>query len=110
MAYLGASPPAVFSAPNKDNFSGNGSTKTFTLSKSAGGANAIQVFVDNVRQEPTTAYSVNDKTLNFTSAPASGTDNIYVINASAISRDYRLSSHHQKLLHRCMLEYKTYQQ
>jgi len=84
MAYLGASPPAVFSAPNKDNFSGNGSTKTFTLSKSAGGANAIQVFVDNVRQEPTTAYSVNDKTLNFVSAPASGTDNIYVINASAI--------------------------
>ena len=84
MAYLGASPPAVFSAPTKDTFSGNASTKTFTLSKSAGGANAIQVFVDNVRQEPIVAYSVNDKTLNFTSAPASGTDNIYVINASAI--------------------------
>ena len=84
MAYLGASPPAVFSAPTKDVFSGDASTTVFTLGKSAGGANAIEVFVDNVRQEPTTAYSVNDKTLTFTSAPASGSSNIYVINKSTV--------------------------
>ena len=84
MPYLGASPPAVFSSPTKDTFSGNGSTKVFTLGKSAGGAGAIQVFVDNVRQEPFVAYTVNDKTLTFTSAPASGSSNIYVINNSTV--------------------------
>ena len=84
MAYLGASPPAVFSSPTKDTFSGNNSDTTFTLGKSAGGAGAIQVFVDNVRQEPFVAYTVNDKTLTFTSAPATGTNNIYVINNSTV--------------------------
>ena len=84
MAYLGASPPAVFSAPTKDTFSGNNSDTTFTLGKSAAGAGAIQVFVDNVRQEPFVAYTVNDKTLTFTSAPATGTNNVYVINLSLI--------------------------
>ena len=84
MAYLGASPPAVFSAPTKDTFSGNNSDTAFTLGKSAGGANAIQVFVDNVRQEPNVAYTVNDKTLTFTSAPATGSNNIYVINNSTV--------------------------
>ena len=84
MAYLGASPPAVFSAPTKDTFSGNNSDTTFTLGKSAAGAGAIQVFVDNVRQEPFVAYTVNDKTLTFTSAPATGTNTVYVINNSTI--------------------------
>ena len=50
MAYLGASPPAVFSAPTKDVFSGDGSTTIFTLGKSAGSAATIDVFVANVRQ------------------------------------------------------------
>ena len=87
MAYLGASPPAVFSAPTKDTFSGNGSTTVFTLGKSAAGAGAIQVFVDNVRQEPFVAYTVNDKTLTFTSAPATGSSNIYFINKSTVICD-----------------------
>ena len=84
MAYLGASPPAVFSAPTKDVFSGDGSTTIFTLGKSAGSAATIDVFVANVRQEPNVAYTTSDKTLTFTSAPASGTNNIYVINNSTV--------------------------
>ena len=84
MPYLGASPPAVFSAPTKDRFSGDGSTTVFTLGKSAGGAAALDVFVANVRQEPFVAYTVSDKTLTFTSAPASGTNNVYVINNSTV--------------------------
>ena len=84
MAYLGASPPAVFSAPTKDVFSGDGSTTIFTLGKSAGSAATIDVFVANVRQEPDVAYTTSDKTLTFTSAPASGTNNIYVINNSTV--------------------------
>jgi len=42
------------------------------------------VFIANARQEPFVAYTVNDKTLTFTSAPASGTNNIYVINNSTV--------------------------
>ena len=84
MAYLGASPPAVFSAPTKDVFSGDGSETVFTLSKSAGSAATIDVFVANVRQEPDVAYTTSDKTLTFTSAPASGSSNIYVINNSTV--------------------------
>ena len=84
MAYLGASPPAVFSAPTKDVFSGDGSTAVFTLSKSAGSAATIDVFVANVRQEPDVAYTTSDRTLTFTSAPASGSSNIYVINNSTV--------------------------
>ena len=84
MAYLGASPPAVFSAPAKDVFSGDGSETVFTLSKSAGSAATIDVFVANVRQEPDVAYTTSDRTLTFTSAPASGSSNIYVINNSTV--------------------------
>ena len=84
MAYLGASPPAVFSAPTKDVFSGDGSTTIFTLGKSAGSAATIDVFVANVRQEPDVAYTTSDRTLTFTSAPASGSSNIYVINNSTV--------------------------
>ena len=84
MAYLGASPPAVFSSPTKDVFSGDGSTTIFTLGKSAGSAATIDVFVANVRQEPNVAYTTSDKTLTFTSAPASGSSNIYVINNSTV--------------------------
>ena len=39
----------------------------------------VDVFVDNVRQEPVTAYAVANKTLTFTEAPPSGTGNIYII-------------------------------
>jgi len=42
------------------------------------------VFIANARQEPFVAYTVNDKTLTFTSAPASGTNNVYVINNSTV--------------------------
>ena len=84
MAYLGASPFNVFSAPTKDVFSGDGSETVFTLSKSAGSAATIDVFVANVRQEPDVAYTTSDRTLTFTSAPASGSSNIYVINNSTV--------------------------
>ena len=82
MAYLGASPFNVFSAPTKDVFSGDGSETVFTLSKSAGSAATIDVFVANVRQEPDVAYTTSDRTLTFTSAPPSGTNNIQVIQLS----------------------------
>ena len=66
MAYLGASPLGGFTSPAKDSFSGDNSTTEFTMTQSVGSPNQIDVFVDNVRQEPTTAYTVTNKTLTFT--------------------------------------------
>ena len=63
----------------KDSFNGDNSTTAFTMTQSVGSPNQIDVFVDNVRQEPTTAYTVSDKTITFTGTPATGTNNIYVV-------------------------------
>ena len=52
MAYLGASPLASFASPSKDTFSGDNSDTAFTMGQSVGDPNQIEVFVDNVRQEP----------------------------------------------------------
>jgi hypothetical protein len=80
MAYIGHSASGNFTTkPSKDTFSGNASTTAFTLSEGAT-TNTVDVFVNNVRQEPTTAYTVDGTTLTFTAAPGSGTNNIYVVN------------------------------
>ena len=84
MAYLGASPLASFASPSKDTFSGDNSTTAFTMGQSVSDPNAIEVFVDNVRQEPTSAYTVNGTTLTFTGTPATGSNNIYVIHKQGV--------------------------
>ena len=82
MAYLGK--PAINRATgtSKDSFNGDGSTTAFTMSRSVLLVTDIEVFVDNVQQEPTVAYSVNSTTLTFTEAPPNGTANVYVIHRS----------------------------
>jgi hypothetical protein len=80
MPYVGNSPAANFASVTKDSFSGDGSTTAFTLSKAAT-TNGVAVFVENVRQEPTTAYAVSGTTLTFTAAPVSASgNNIYVLH------------------------------
>ena len=90
MAYIGQEPVNTFSpVPSKDSFTGDGSTTTFDLQNSVvnGGENALEVFVNNVRQEPGSgkAFTLGKdgsgdiKRITFSSAPASGAA-IYVIN------------------------------
>ena len=81
MPFIGKNPTAGFASIVKDTFTPNGSATTFTLSKQVANANDIAVFVGNVRQQPTTAYTVNGTTLDFGSgnAPASGLD-FYVLH------------------------------
>ena len=83
MAYIGVTPSNVFGQGSKDLFNGDGSTTSFSLSKSVLLATDIEVFVGNVRQEPSVAYTVSGSTLSFTGTPASGTGNIYVVHQSA---------------------------
>jgi hypothetical protein len=83
MGYVGNSPTSNFASVTKDAFSGDGSTTAFTLSKAAT-TNGVAVFVENVRQEPTTAYAVSGTTLTFTAAPVSASgNNIYVLHHNA---------------------------
>ena len=86
MAYLGNNnlpfdPTRTAAQPrDAERFSGNGSTTNFTLSRTPpNGAIDVQVYVENVAQEPITAYDVVGSSLNFTEAPPTGTYNIYVV-------------------------------
>jgi hypothetical protein len=90
MAYIGQQPFQEFaSIPTKDSFTGDGSTTTFDLANDVvrGGENALEVFVNNVRQEPGSGKafalgvdgSSNYRRITFTAAPADGAS-IYVIN------------------------------
>ena len=82
MAYLGKVAINRSTGTSKDSFSGDGSETAFTMSRTVLLATDIEVFVANVQQEPTTAYTVSGTTLTFSSAPANGTNNVYVIHRS----------------------------
>ena len=78
MAYLGKVAIHRSTGTSKDSFSGDGSETAFTMSRTVLLATDIEVFVANVQQEPTTAYTVSGTTLTFSSAPANGTNNVSV--------------------------------
>ena len=80
MPYIGTAAQGSFGTGTKDRFSGNNSSTAFTMSRSVGNANDIDVFVENVRQEPSIAYNVSGTTLTFTGTPATGSNNIYVVH------------------------------
>ena len=80
MPFLGKTPAQGFvNSVTKDDFTPNGTTTAFTLSKAPATVNELEVYVGNVRQEPTDAYSVSGTTLTMTEAPATGT-NFYVMH------------------------------
>ena len=79
MPFLGKQPTAGFASIVKDDFTPNGSTTTFTLSKQVANANDIAVFVGNVRQEPTDAYTVSGTSLVMSQAVPSGL-NFYALH------------------------------
>ena len=82
MAYIGKAPiDRILGLSQKNVFTGDGSTTSFDMTTAApeGGDTAVDVFVDNVRQEPGTgkAYVVASdgtdfKRITFSTAPASG--------------------------------------
>jgi len=97
MAYIGKRPEDTFRGlATKASFTGDGSTTTFDLSENAldGGTNDIQVFVNNVRQEPGSGKSytlgADDsnriRRITFTVAPAAS-DDIYVLSPGRDSNE-----------------------
>ena len=95
MAYIGKSPADRFRGlAFKDTFTGDGSTVTFDLTfpVTEGADNDIEVFINNVRQEPgsTKSYTLGldgnsvVKRVTFNVAPAAA-DDIYIINPGVSS-------------------------
>ena len=85
MAYLGNTPQNQAFTPAIDYFSGNGSTTAFTLSRPVASVAQMIVAVANVIQNPSSAYTVSGNTITFSSAPPSGTNNIWVEYTSLIT-------------------------
>ena len=77
MPYVGNPLADAFSSREKQDLTGQSGT-SFTLTHAVSHANDLSVYINHVRQEPTTAYSVNGTTLTTTGSVAS-TDDFYII-------------------------------
>jgi hypothetical protein len=86
MSYIGSTPTTQAFSPAVDIFSGNGSATVLSLSKPVLSAAQVQVVVNNVPQNPASAFTVGSQSITFTSAPSSGTNNIYVYYVSPITQ------------------------
>jgi len=77
MAYIGNQIDTGFTSLLKQDLTGASGT-TLTLSHAVANENDIALYINNVRQEPISAYTVSNVTVNLTGT-VSGTDDIYVI-------------------------------
>ena len=73
MPFIGNQPAESYSAFQKQDFS-TSATTSYTLDNPVANANELALFINFVRQEPTTAYSASGTSLTLTSATASSDD------------------------------------
>jgi len=80
MAYIGNKPADTFHSTAKQSFTPDSSTTAFTLNHTVSNENEIELFINNVRQEPGTgkAYTAAGTTLTMNGTPQTG-DDMYVI-------------------------------
>ena len=67
MAYLGNQPALSYTSFAKQDFT-TSATTSYTLSQPVANENEIALFINFVRQEPTTAYTASGTSLTLTSA------------------------------------------
>ena len=77
MPFLGSTPADQYQSLAKQTITGDGST-AYTLNRSVTNAYDMEVFINNVRQEPDTSYTASGNTITFTAAVTSG-DSCYLI-------------------------------
>ena len=73
MGYIGKDPADSYISFVKQDFSVSATT-SYTLDNAVTNQNEIALFINHVRQEPTTAYTASGTSLTLTSATASGDD------------------------------------
>ena len=80
MGFIGNKPADTFHTTVKQSFTPDSSTTAFTLNQSVAGENEIELFINNVRQEPGTgkAYTAAGTTLTMNGTPQTG-DDMYCI-------------------------------
>jgi hypothetical protein len=78
MSYIGLNPQQQLLNTSTEFFSGDASTVQFFLARSVASASDLDVMIGNVAQRPFVDYTAQNVSLQFTSAPASGTNNITV--------------------------------
>ena len=77
MAYLGNQPALSYTSFAKQDFT-TSATTSYTLDNPVANANELALFINFVRQEPTTAYSASGTTLTLTEA-TSASDDMYCV-------------------------------
>lgn len=85
MGYVGNQTTNSFSSqPSKQDFTGS-SGSSITLSHAVSSPEDISLYINHVRQEPTTSYTVAGTTVSFVGYSISATDDVYVTyNALAL--------------------------
>jgi len=83
MGYIGNQPADKYTTFDKQTITGDGGTG-YTLDHAVANAQEIEVFVNNVRQEPGVAYTVSGTTLTMTGNVASDDDFYVVYQGKAI--------------------------
>ena len=80
MGFIGNKPADTFHTTVKQSFTADSSTTSFTLNQSVAGENEIELFINNVRQEPGSgkAFTAAGTTLTMSEAPTTG-DDMYCI-------------------------------
>jgi len=92
MAYIGLQPQQSTVATSTQQLSGNASDLEFTLNRAVSKAADILVFVGSTAKIPEVDYTAQNNTLLFTSAPASGTNNINISYKAGALTTINLSS------------------
>jgi len=94
MAYLGPPPSQTPASPTSQYFSGNASTTTFTLNRPVNVSEDLNVYVNNVPQEPGSgkSYTASGTNLIFDAAPSAGTNNVYVVYRGLAELNTRIHS------------------
>jgi len=77
MPYLGQKPKDTFTASASQTITGTGAT-SYSLNQTVTSPEDIEVFINNVQQQPTVAYTVSGQTITFDEALLS-TDSCYVV-------------------------------
>lgn len=83
MGYVGNQTTNSYTSMDKQTITGNGGT-SYTLDHAVANVNEIEVFVNNVRQEPSVAYTVAGTALTMTGNVASSDDFYVVFQGKAI--------------------------